>query len=120
MSPDSRPFLGQVVDLGLLLCTGFDSEHVVLFLCPNFTQRQINDRKIRWIPEKLGCLPCKVLLSLRPPTVYSKLKLKLDNAETVFCSHSSSSALPLTKHGRGFSESTKFSGFAGLTKQPKT
>ena len=27
------PFLGQVVDLDLLLCTGFDSEHAVLFLC---------------------------------------------------------------------------------------
>ena len=26
-----HPFLGQVVDLDLLLCTGFDSEHAVLF-----------------------------------------------------------------------------------------
>ena len=41
-----RPFLGQVVDLDLLLCTGFDSEHVVLFLCHIFTQRPMNDRKI--------------------------------------------------------------------------
>ena len=40
------PFLGQVVDLDLLLCTGFDSEHVVLFLCHIFTQRPMNDRKI--------------------------------------------------------------------------
>ena len=33
------PFLGQVVDLDLLLCTGFDSEPVVLFQCDIFTQR---------------------------------------------------------------------------------
>ena len=41
-----RPFLGQVVDLDLLLCTGFDSEHAVLFLCHIFTQRPMNDSKI--------------------------------------------------------------------------
>ena len=41
-----RPFLGQVVDLDLLLCTGFDSEHAVLFLCHIFAQRPMNDRKI--------------------------------------------------------------------------
>ena len=41
-----RPFLGQVVDSDLLLCTGFDSEHAVLFLCHIFTQRPMNDRKI--------------------------------------------------------------------------
>ena len=41
-----RPFLGQVVDTDLLLCTGFDSEHAVLFLCHIFTQRPMNDRKI--------------------------------------------------------------------------
>ena len=41
-----RPFLRQVVDSDLLLCTGFDSEHAVLFLCHIFTQRPINDRKI--------------------------------------------------------------------------
>ena len=42
----SIPFLGQVVDLDLLLCTGFDLEHAVLFLCHIFTQRPMNDRKI--------------------------------------------------------------------------
>ena len=41
-----RPFLRQVVDLDLLLCTGFDSEHAVLFLCHIFTQRPMTDRKI--------------------------------------------------------------------------
>ena len=41
-----RPFLGQVVDLDLLLCTGFDSEHAVLFLCHFFTQKPITDGKI--------------------------------------------------------------------------
>ena len=41
-----RPFLGQVVDLDLLLCTGFDLEHAVLFLCHIFAQRRTNDRTI--------------------------------------------------------------------------
>ena len=41
-----RPFLGQVVDLDLLLCTGFDSEPAALFLIHTFTQRPMNDRKI--------------------------------------------------------------------------
>ena len=34
-----QAFLRQVVDLDLLLCTGFDSEPVVLFQCDIFTQR---------------------------------------------------------------------------------
>ena len=41
-----RPFLGQVVNFDLLLCTGFDSEHEALFLCHIFTQRPMADRKI--------------------------------------------------------------------------
>ena len=41
-----RPFLGQVVDLDLLLCTGLNLESAVLFLCHIFTQRPINDCKI--------------------------------------------------------------------------
>ena len=40
-----RPFLGQAFDLDLLLCTGFHSEHSVLFLCHIFT-RPMTDRKI--------------------------------------------------------------------------
>ena len=40
------PFLGQVIDIDLLLCTRFDSKPVVLFLCHNFTQRPMNDCKI--------------------------------------------------------------------------
>ena len=42
-----RPFLGQVVDIDLLLCTGFNSEHVVLFWCHILAQRRMNDRKIK-------------------------------------------------------------------------
>ena len=38
-----RPFLGQVVDLDLLLCTGFYLEHAVLFLCHIFTRRPMQD-----------------------------------------------------------------------------
>ena len=44
-----HPFLGQVVDLDLLLsmlCAGFDSEHADLFLCYIFTQRSMNDRRL--------------------------------------------------------------------------
>ena len=40
------PFLRQVVDLDLLLCIGFNLEHVVLFLCHSSTQRPMNDWKI--------------------------------------------------------------------------
>ena len=40
------PFLRQVVDLDLLLCTCLDSEHEVLFLCHIFTQRPMTDKKI--------------------------------------------------------------------------
>ena len=40
------PFLRQVVDIGLLLCTRLHSEHVVLFLCHIFIQRPMNDCKI--------------------------------------------------------------------------
>ena len=39
-------FLWQVFDLDLLLCTGFNSEHAVLFLCHGFTQRPMPGRKI--------------------------------------------------------------------------
>ena len=43
-----RPFLRQVIasDLDLLLCTGFNSEHVVLFLFHILTQKPITVRKI--------------------------------------------------------------------------
>ena len=44
-----RPFFRQVrtvVDKDLLLCTGFNSEHAVLFLCHIFAHRRMNDRKI--------------------------------------------------------------------------
>ena len=40
------PFPGQVIDLYLLLCTGFDLEHTVLFLCHIFAHRRMTDRKI--------------------------------------------------------------------------
>ena len=40
------PFLGQVVDLDLLLCTVYKLEHAVLFLCHILTQRPMTDRKI--------------------------------------------------------------------------
>ena len=43
---DTLSILRQVVDLDLLLCTGFDLEPVVLFQCDIFTQRPGNDGKI--------------------------------------------------------------------------
>ena len=39
-------FLPQVVNLDLLLCTRFDLEDAVLFLCHIFTQRPMTDRNI--------------------------------------------------------------------------
>ena len=39
-----HPFLGHVVDLDLLICTGFDSEHEDLFLYLVFIQRPV-----RWM-----------------------------------------------------------------------
>ena len=41
-----RPFHRQVVNLDLLLCKGFNSEHIVFFLCHIFTWRPMTDRKI--------------------------------------------------------------------------
>ena len=41
------PFLGQFVDSDLLLCTGSDLEHAFFFLCHIFTQRPMNDSKIK-------------------------------------------------------------------------
>ena len=41
------PFLGQVVNLDLLLCTGFNSEHVALFLCHIFTPSLMKEQKIQ-------------------------------------------------------------------------
>ena len=43
-----RPFkfLQQVIDLDLLLCTGFNLKHADLFLCHIFTRRQMTHRKI--------------------------------------------------------------------------
>ena len=41
-----RPFLWQIVDSDLLLCTGLRLEHAVLFLCHIFTQRLMTDKKI--------------------------------------------------------------------------
>ena len=46
LESEQTPFLWQVVDLDLLLCTGFNSEHAILFLCYIFTQRPMNDHKI--------------------------------------------------------------------------
>ena len=44
-----HPFLWQVVNLNLLLCTGINSEHADLFLCRIFTQRPRNDQwKLLW------------------------------------------------------------------------
>ena len=47
------PFLRQVIDLDLLLFTAFNLEHVDLFLCPTFTQRPMNDKKIELNKEHI-------------------------------------------------------------------
>ena len=59
-----RPVLGQVVDTDLVLCTGFNSEHVVLFLCHILAQRRMNGRKIERSNGHYGrCLRRQQLLA---------------------------------------------------------
>ena len=48
------PFLGQVVYLGLLLCTEFHSGVEDLFRYNMFTQSPVNDRKIEPSDESSG------------------------------------------------------------------
>ena len=48
------PFLRHGFYLDLLLCTGFNSEHVDLFLCPMFTQRPQNDQNMEQWNERLS------------------------------------------------------------------
>ena len=48
----TSPCLRQVVNLDLLLCTGIDSEHAVLFLCPSFIQGPMTDRKVERSNER--------------------------------------------------------------------
>ena len=55
------PFLRQVVDTDLLLCSGFNLEHAVLFLCHIFAQRRMNDRKIE--QSNWHCLGLQQLLA---------------------------------------------------------
>ena len=62
-----RPVLRQVIDLDLLLCTGFYSEDAVLFLCHMFTtQRPMTDQKIErsdwrlWLATTSGQFDWKV------------------------------------------------------------
>ena len=50
-----HPFLGQVVNLDLLLCTGLDSENADLFLghlCLYFTRGPMNDGRIEQSYER--------------------------------------------------------------------
>ena len=49
-----RPFLGQVVDLDLLLCAEFDSENVDLFLCHISTQRPTAGSDPKRLSEVMG------------------------------------------------------------------
>ena len=84
--PFSRTGPRQAVDLVLLLCTGFDQEHVDLFLCPSFTQIPLNHlllieamstvlvgNKFLPIPWKISSHVEKHHLSL--PNIYKALKL---------------------------------------------
>ena len=64
-----RPFLRQVVDLDLLLCTGFDSEPVVLFQCDIFTQRPT-------MIERLSKAMCAALVGNNFSPIPSKITWK--------------------------------------------
>ena len=55
------PFIGQVIDSDLQLCTGFNSEHVVLFPYHILTQRPMNEKKIE--PSDGRCFGRQKLLA---------------------------------------------------------
>ena len=56
-----RPFLRQVFNLDLLLCTRFYSENACMFLCLCFTQRWINNKTIA--PKAKHCICLQHLLA---------------------------------------------------------
>ena len=68
-------FLGQVVDLDLRLCTGFDSEHADLFLCLIFTQRPIYSETnvIKRLSEAMSAVFVGKMFSLIEASLHWKL-----------------------------------------------
>ena len=72
---------GQVVDLDLLLCTGFDSEHAALFLCPILSQRLMNDQKVARSDER--CFYRQQLLTVSIDNFILKTKTWLVTPRTL-------------------------------------
>ena len=69
-----RPFLGQVVDLDLLLCTGFDSEHAVLF--PGLCCLLRDQRLIKRLREAMGAALVGNIFSPIPSKFSFNIKTK--------------------------------------------
>ena len=87
-----HPFLGQVADLDLLLCTGFNSEHAYLFLCHIFLKDQwmieklsktmkkaLVDNNFSPIPSKNSFHMIKRIDFSLPETVWGKKNISLDS-----------------------------------------
>ena len=84
-----RPFLGRVVDLGLLLCTGFDSQHAVcsyvIFLRRDHCLRPMTNRKIeRMMGAALPDQRVPDLPDQRVVKVYSLLNHSINCVELEF------------------------------------
>ena len=75
------PFLGQVVDLDLLLCIGFKLEHTYLFQCPIFAQIPMNDWKIE--SSNKSCIGLQQCLANSSENFISHEKTKLFMAQNL-------------------------------------
>ena len=102
-----RPFLGQVIELDLLLCTGFDSENVCLFLFHVLAQRQMADRKIersdvrgfswqnfRFAWKKKCSLRPKIYKALKPCWLLNWLSYWVSIAREIACFAQASRSRP--------------------------
>ena len=80
-----RPFLGQVSDWDLLLCTGLDKEHVDLFLCPMFTQRPM--RMIERLSQAMRSALVGNKFSPTPLKISFQMKKKVTRHGQKFTKH---------------------------------
>ena len=81
------PFLGQVVNLDLLRCTRFNSEHVALFLCHNFTQSLMKDWKIQKTDGHSGIALVSTNFWPIPSTISFHIKLEVFRCGQKFTNH---------------------------------
>ena len=96
------PFLGQVVALDLMLCTGFNLEHDVLFLCYMFIQRPMTHQKIEWSNEHVETVyQCIITESFSMPCFQSLVGLDIweDFEVLLFHGNPNGNFIALILHG---------------------